>query len=399
MSNAPPTMEPGSSFENAIDLTGDYGQRQLPPPPAPPSLFLPGLMDRPKGEGEVRDSASLGQGQQPPPEPRHVMMTVRRSVRFAGLTPSKVHGARMSTVLPFRPVPDQVHTQKIKRKKTDQRAASPELLMITNHRKLRFWKDKYFQELDLKNELRCAKNAFRHFDKSILKTMVTDRYLRTGTASKKGHPVLRFPGTIEIRSAGQAVRQAYEEHTPVKSNTSRLVLWTDGSGGGNHRGFAVAWRRSTPRGWGCWEVIGFKALGHADVETLAVIKAIDKACELASNNDDLTTVSIYTDSTGALYRAQNPEKDFLGETITRKARKLRTLGTSISLHWCPGHSKVLYSEGLPAHLYANLGQQIPGNELADKVAGFARTHVDGNMTEVIDVKDDDEEDGWESEST
>src|SRR5262245_32881261 len=95
--------------------------------------------------------------------------------------------------------------------------------------------------------------------------------------AKKGRRSLELPGTVEILSPGLAVRQADEEHTAAKQEINRLVFWTDGSAGKmRNRGLAVAWRRSTEKGWGRWETVGYKAIGQlldsSSTEVLAVIK-------------------------------------------------------------------------------------------------------------------------------
>lgn len=76
------------------------------------------------------------------------------------------------------------------------------------------------------------------------------------------------------------------------------------------------------------------------MEVLAVMKAIDKACELVREmSGQLKAVAIYTDSTGAIHTAQNP-KHPLGQHIIRKAHILTKSGPTLSLHWCPSHSNV-----------------------------------------------------------
>ncbi|KAF2447583.1 hypothetical protein P171DRAFT_227832 [Karstenula rhodostoma CBS 690.94] len=210
--------------------------------------------------------------------------------------------------------------------------------------------------------------AVAMFDKRQIQTVVPNRYLRTGVPSKNTHrQTLAFPGTVEVLLATPmtAVENAYKEHTADKLDTSRLVLWTDGSAAGSHysertRGFAVTWRRSTATGWGRWEAIGFQAQGELPD---------------SSSMETLATVAIYTDSTSAIHIAQNPNHP-LGLHIIRKARILTNFGPTLSLHWCPAHS------------------DVPGNELADKIAGMARSHVYGGNAEFVDLSDDDD-DGWE----
>jgi ribonuclease HI len=76
------------------------------------------------------------------------------------------------------------------------------------------------------------------------------------------------------------------------------------------------------------------------METLAVMKALVKALELVRQTAGrIKAVAIYTDSTSALSIANRPN-DALGRIIIEKARFLAQLGIKVSLHWCPGHSKV-----------------------------------------------------------
>jgi hypothetical protein len=78
---------------------------------------------------------------------------------------------------------------------------------------------------------------------------------------KKSRKMPTFPGSIEILTAGNAVKQAYTEHTASQQDVTRLVLWTDGSAGSLrnlNRGFAVAWRRAAVTGWDRWESAGYR---------------------------------------------------------------------------------------------------------------------------------------------
>ncbi|KAJ4301822.1 hypothetical protein N0V90_003918 [Kalmusia sp. IMI 367209] len=291
---------------------------------------------------------------------------------------------RSESPSPKRNVLARMKVEEEKRKRP-KRNESDLVILTKGHKKLTFWKEKYAKELGMDLEKQLIDNAFVLFDKKSFQTVFPYRYM--GQLKEKQR-IAAFPGKIEvlIQSPSIAVRKAYEEHTVAKQDVSRLVLWSDGSVGGGamqHRsGFAVAWRRSIAAGWGPWEVAGYQAIDVSldanDVETLAVIKAMDQAHELASQWPGLLkTVAIYTDSTGALYCAQKPINS-LGLQVIRKAYKLRDLGLNISLHWCPSHSRV------------------PGNELADRIAGLARSSAYSHTDELIgssgDEYDDSEED-------
>jgi ribonuclease HI len=76
------------------------------------------------------------------------------------------------------------------------------------------------------------------------------------------------------------------------------------------------------------------------MESLAVIKALDKASELMRQSPSrFKSVAIYTDSQTALHYAK-VAKTPIGHHILKKARRVHQLGAQISLHWCPGHSRV-----------------------------------------------------------
>ena len=76
------------------------------------------------------------------------------------------------------------------------------------------------------------------------------------------------------------------------------------------------------------------------MEVLAIMKAVVKALDLVRQTPgQIKAVAIYADSTSALNTAQSPNHP-LGQYIIKKARMLTQMGTTISLHWCPGHSGV-----------------------------------------------------------
>ena len=81
-------------------------------------------------------------------------------------------------------------------------------------------------------------------------------------------------------------------------------------------------------------------LNSDGMETLAVMKAVVKALELVRQTPGrVKAVAVYTDSTSTLAGIRTPRTP-LGRLIIEKARVLTQLGPEISLHWCPGHSKV-----------------------------------------------------------
>ncbi|KAF1965521.1 hypothetical protein BU23DRAFT_22763 [Bimuria novae-zelandiae CBS 107.79] len=143
------------------------------------------------------------------------------------------------------------------------RNTSPDLVILSNaHRNLDFWKSKLAEELRMGPEMDLVYVAAASFDRRSIQTVVPNRYFAKGSRTMIQQ---RFPGFIEklLEKPLDALRKAYEEHRAEKVDPSRLVLWTDGSASGSRqynesRGFAVAWRRSTERGWGAWEAAGYQ---------------------------------------------------------------------------------------------------------------------------------------------
>ncbi|KAF2686444.1 hypothetical protein K458DRAFT_429462 [Lentithecium fluviatile CBS 122367] len=354
-------VDAGATVTTAIDLTGDGETKVrfgvscalLQPGDSPP-LF--GLPNRTVGGEEI-----LGIEMQQRHRSSTPPSTSRRSARLRG-------SARASNLLSRH----SYNNQKQFKAKWGAKNA-PELLIIDGaHANFSFWKDKVYQELAIAAEHKISRLAVRMFNKQTITTVVPNRYLRPPTLDGQ----LEFPGAIERLEPVPAVRQAYQEHTSARRDTARMVLWTDGSARKLHRGFAVAWRLSTATGWDRWEAAGYKAIGElldsSGMEALAVIKALDKAHELILRFPGrFTAIAIYTDATFVLETAKRPAKSSLGRHLVKKANLLRQCAAEISLRWCPGHSKV------------------PGNELADRIAGLAGSHVYKNMTEVVDLSDDD----------
>ena len=74
----------------------------------------------------------------------------------------------------------------------------------------------------------------------------------------------------------------------------------------------------------------------------AVVKALELVRQMAGR---IKAVAIYTDSTSALNNVGRSHHA-LGKIIISKARLVTKLGATISLHWCPGHSKVSVEHGV-----------------------------------------------------
>lgn len=223
---------------------------------------------------------------------------------------------------------------------------SPGLEVLTAHRQLDFWKNKLFNQLNIKSALDLAMASATAFDKNKITTVVPNRYLFPPTL-----PSAEFPGVLKIDSAMKAIERAYRENMAENLDTHRLVLWTDGSGSlGGRQGLAVAWRHSETGQWGPWKAEGYKAIGGIAVtsdamEYLAVIKAFDLACSMVEKDSKpFKTVVIYTDATSVIesLRHRAPTKA-LALHIVKRAMKLIELGiVDLSIHWVPGHSKVMY---------------------------------------------------------
>ncbi|KAF2120468.1 hypothetical protein BDV96DRAFT_641145 [Lophiotrema nucula] len=277
--------------------------------------------------------------------------------------------------------------------------------VLTSHKNLGVFKDRHFKELRIQNEYTIVRRAAAVFDKTQLKTVIPSQYLRSAltgrNAALAGHKKAKgigsgrralFPGQVETLGPVAAVKQAYEEHTTAKIDPSRLVLWTDASGARGGHGFAVAYREaSSSQSWAAWSVDGFSAHGAlASVDQLESI-AVIKACEIVirratASPGQYKSVSIYSDSLTFLKQVKHSQdrknrgdyrlvdKVIRKATIVKKEHKIK-----ISLHWVPGHSKV------------------PGNELADRVAGIAAGHRIGpGSTETIELSDGEGEE-WESD--
>jgi hypothetical protein len=242
--------------------------------------------------------------------------------------------------------------ESLKTGKISKQSKGPDLQLLVGHRHLRFWKDKHYQEMGIDAEYQLVLSMGRAFKPSSIQTIVPDRYLRP--MLKQGHRRPAFPGVIVAGGRPvEAIRKAYEEHTSGSQDFRRLVFWTDGSGCGRSsgRGMGVVFRTTLLGGvgWSPWMARGYVSVGKkietSEVEGLAMVKAIDLACEMIrAEPNRFTAIAIYTDALTVLdqLRAHSPRP--LCERIVKKALGLRREGSNptITLHWCPGHSKVRY---------------------------------------------------------
>lgn len=227
------------------------------------------------------------------------------------------------------------------------------MCILGSHHKLTFWKNIHFNDLNIRPEYEFALRTPP--EQVIYSTIIPNRYFRAAgfrkgerfkSAEEHGKEV---HGRINILEAIPAVKQAYQEHTAESRHPSKLVLWTDGSGGRNTagRGSAVVYRHANldGPGWTPWKAFGFKlfdkSLNPEDMESIAVIKAIDIAsAKVREDPQRWKSISIYSDSKGLLEHLESKCKKPLVYYIHKKAKALISLGIDLTMHWCPGHSKV-----------------------------------------------------------
>ncbi|KAF2656508.1 hypothetical protein K491DRAFT_677969 [Lophiostoma macrostomum CBS 122681] len=279
-----------------------------------------------------------------------------------------------------------------------------ELEVLVGHRELGEWKIAYFKQYHMERELHLVQQF--PLDSAIIRTIVPDRYLRVAgarpllskqTVAQRAKPQRKqanepgFPGIIEINNGITAIKKAYKEHSLQHCrDVGRLALFTDGSSRGRNRnGSAVVFRRPEPgfTGWSPWQAYGFKAIGQEigahESECLAIIKAMDIARDLAMDNPGWpNSLYIYTDAQGILQklyktqrrgkRARDALSDPLMQFMVKKGKAICALVPTVVLVWCPSHSNV------------------PGNELADRVAALAAKHTYENENEYIDLSSDEE---------
>jgi hypothetical protein len=242
--------------------------------------------------------------------------------------------------------------ESLKAGKISKQSKDQDLQLLIGHRRLRFWKDKHYQEMGIDAEYQLVLSMGRAFKPSSIQTIVPDRYLRP--MLKQGHRRPAFPGVIMAGGHPvEAIRKAYEEHTSASQDFRRLVLWTDGSGCGHSsgRGMGVVFRTTLLGGvgWSPWMARGYVSVGKkietTEVEGLAIVKAIDLACEMVrAEPNRFTNIAIYTDALPVLDQLRTHSPQPLCERIVKKALGLRREGSNptITLHWCPGHSRVRY---------------------------------------------------------
>lgn len=234
-----------------------------------------------------------------------------------------------------------------KKRKRDE----PGFEELTSHHKLTWWKNFHFKKLDIDREY----NLVAQFPLASAKitTIVPHRYLRAVGIScerkraKRQTKIPEFPGTVRILGPVEAVREAYEEHSPNNlHDPSRLVLWTDGSG---HSGLSVVYRQvlSCGRQFGPWTCYGFNVprqklgLGSSDMEYLGLIKALDIVLDQTRTQPNRwKEYSIYTDAKTVLDDLKGRSRGRLVQHIVNKARAITGLGAVVRLHWVPGHSRV-----------------------------------------------------------
>jgi ribonuclease HI len=237
------------------------------------------------------------------------------------------------------------------KKKTKAKANDPDIEELTSHRQLGFWKDLHFEKLEIKGEYDLV---FQFpIDAAQITTIVPHRYLRTAgiIIDRQQRKVQtnphRFPGIIRIPGPVEAVREAYEEHSPtISHDPTRLVFWTDGSG---YSGSAVVYRlvQQCGRQFEPWTCYGFNVphqqlgLNSTDMEYFGLIKALDIILNQARHKQGRwKEYSVYTDAMAILNNLTGRSEGRLAQHIINKTRAIMALGAVVKLHWVPGHSKV-----------------------------------------------------------
>lgn len=206
---------------------------------------------------------------------------------------------------------------------------------------------------------------------------------------------LSFPGHIEIAERGVAINQAALESSQSKfliEEPGRRYFFTDAGGSSRKAmGIGVAWKDYQPDGTSQWVARGSKLPYSRNTnmpinraEALAIWLALQIVAEMMGTGTEsspievgrCTRVVVYTDSQSVLSAlSQGPlvhERLLSVEAgeyelhayalIIKQAYELKRLGIDVELRWVKGH--VL----------------VPGNELADKIAGMAARS--GNMGKI-----------------
>lgn len=262
--------------------------------------------------------------------------------------------------------------------KKSKRGRSAEVQVLSSHRQLTVFKDKHFTNLNLESEHTLAMLAAEAYNVESTQTVLAQPFLEL-TGLRSASVSTRFPGVVEVKQPMIALQQAYMEHTQTKFDPKRLVLWTDAGGGSRSRGLAVCYRTALAQSqrWSDWVSHGYVLQGrHIDIddaECMAILKALEIAQRLVTEGSPFEAITIYSDSMNTLDGLKNSNRRIMTDKLARYSSVLTEKGLSVSLHWVPGHSRV------------------PGNELADRVAGKAAQRRAGIAKEVIELSDGDSE--------
>lgn len=336
----------------------------------------------------------------------------RRFLRPRPVTISRSHMTKKGRESRLDPI-SWSHMTKKERKKAKKEAietGSDIYELDIGHRHLTFWKNKCFDELGIQPQLTEVKRL--NVESVKIERVFAEKYIRAYPDKPGTHTSTRLAKHVHIRPALTALRRAYEEHTPLRHDPTRLVLWTDGS----RDSFAIAYRYALPctKSWSSWRARGIKAvgkggsalpghLGSMDMEALAVWQALDMAYrKVLKEPGRFLTITIWSDAASVLHWLKFESSKGHTRCILGKAKKIQSLGLSVEFYWCPGHSKVCFhllctakcSRGLPL-----TNQQVPGNELADRMATQARfyhprtgKYVQVSFDEDCAWEDEDEDD-------
>ena len=181
----------------------------------------------------------------------------------------------------------------------------------------------------------------------------------------KSMSVSLFPGNVYIQEPVAAVSFALDEYETCRVDAAnRLTFWVDASvrkGNDGSVGLAVVHKGSRDaKDWITKGYIFHKFLPSDQAECLAIAQALHDALDMVDGRPTLgSAVVVYSDSHSALMNILNfdiEDRKFgyaIIEIVMMKARELRHRGVRVFLHWVPSH------------------QHVPGNELADWVAGLA----------------------------
>ena len=174
-----------------------------------------------------------------------------------------------------------------------------------------------------------------------------------------------FAGLVIIQDRLSAMNQAladHDEHRTRRKVPGRLSFHVDASVSRyGTTGIAVVHKKHRQDWASLWTAKGYRileTLDSRDAEAWAIWQALQITLEKAYANraevkprDSCSLAVVYSDCAGALRRI-NGESDGgkVVRKIIRQSIELQRLGVEVHLHWVPGH------------------RNIPGNELADRVA-------------------------------